>query len=81
MLNKQVCSCDGSVGSSGVRVVTAPVSVTAHFKEPLLVPGKVLITFWEAIRDNEQSAAEELRFHVQQPGQRVSHMVGRVSRF
>ncbi|XP_017270076.1 uncharacterized protein si:ch211-12e13.1 isoform X2 [Kryptolebias marmoratus] len=64
----------------GVGVITAPVSITAQFKEPLLLPGKVLITFWEVIKNMDQASPKELRFHVQQPGHNFPHMLGRISR-
>ncbi|XP_040011543.1 uncharacterized protein si:ch211-12e13.1 [Xiphias gladius] len=35
----------------GSEVITAPVNMTAQFKEPLLVPGKVTIRFWETIKN------------------------------
>ncbi|XP_035496500.2 uncharacterized protein si:ch211-12e13.1 isoform X1 [Scophthalmus maximus] len=62
----------------GVEVITAPINVTAQFKEPLSVPGKVTIRFWETNRD--QSSAQSLSFHMQQHGSNISHMVGMISR-
>ncbi|KAM4577037.1 uncharacterized protein PAE49_006935 isoform 1-T1 [Odontesthes bonariensis] len=64
----------------GVEVITAPVNITAHFKEPLLVPGEVVIRFWEKNKDVGQSFAKELAFHMEQRGCSISHMVGLISR-
>ncbi|XP_045892084.1 uncharacterized protein si:ch211-12e13.1 isoform X2 [Micropterus dolomieu] len=61
----------------GVGVITAPVNVTAQFKEPPLVPGKVAIKFWET---TGQSPAQSLRFRMQQHGSNISHMTGWISR-
>ncbi|KAM9391533.1 uncharacterized protein KZ484_003033 [Pholidichthys leucotaenia] len=54
----------------GVGVITAPVSVTARFEEPLLAPGKVTISFWQAKRG--------LNFNMTQHGQNSRHVVGRI---
>nr|XP_019949261.1 PREDICTED: uncharacterized protein LOC109633679 isoform X1 [Paralichthys olivaceus] len=64
----------------GVEVITAPINVTVQFKEPLLVPGKVVIRFWEMTTNRGQSCAEGLSFHMQQPGSNISHVVGRISK-
>ncbi|XP_040898556.1 uncharacterized protein si:ch211-12e13.1 [Toxotes jaculatrix] len=64
----------------GVEVITAPVSITAHYKEPLLVPGKVTIRFWETTRNGGQSSAKGLSFHMQQHGSSTYHVVGQISR-
>ncbi|KAM9360500.1 uncharacterized protein ABDE67_001110 [Symphorus nematophorus] len=64
----------------GVGVITAPVNITAQFKEPLLVPGRVAIKFWETTKDGDQSSAQGLRFHMQQHGSDISHMMGLISR-
>lgn len=70
-----------SVVPSGVGVITAPVNVTARFKEPLLVPGRVTITFWETTKHQGQSSsAQGLGFHMQQHGGHISHMMGLISR-
>ncbi|XP_042343470.1 uncharacterized protein si:ch211-12e13.1 [Plectropomus leopardus] len=64
----------------GVEVITAPASVTAHFKEPLLVPGRVTIKFWEMTKDKDQSPARGLSFDMQQNGSNISHICGLISR-
>lgn len=64
----------------GVGVITAPISITAQFKEPLLVPGRVTIKFWETTKDGDQSPAQSLSFHMQQHGSNISHMKGLISR-
>ncbi|XP_023253388.1 uncharacterized protein LOC111647922 isoform X2 [Seriola lalandi dorsalis] len=64
----------------GVEVITAPVNVTARFEEPLLVPGKVVIRFWEKTENGGQSSAQGLGFHMQQLGTNRSHLVGLISR-
>ncbi|XP_026176693.1 uncharacterized protein LOC113138458 isoform X3 [Mastacembelus armatus] len=58
----------------GVEVITAPVSITAQFKEPLLVPGKATITFWEKIKDEGQSSFQGLNFRMQQHGSKICHL-------
>ncbi|XP_029296567.1 uncharacterized protein LOC115014060 [Cottoperca gobio] len=62
----------------GVGVITAPVSVSAQFKEPLLVPGRVTIKFWETTKDVGESPA--IGFHMQQHGSDISHVTGLISR-
>ncbi|KAM6944867.1 uncharacterized protein PEZ65_002612 isoform 1-T1 [Lycodopsis pacificus] len=62
----------------GVGVVTAPINVTAEFKEPLLVPGRVKIKILE--KKGDQSPAQDLSFHMQQHGSNTSHMMGLISR-
>ncbi|XP_071338138.1 uncharacterized protein [Trachinotus anak] len=64
----------------GVEVITAPVNVTAQFKEPLSVPGKVMIRFWEMTENRGQASAQGLSFHMQQHGGNISHLVGLISR-
>nr|XP_043881124.1 uncharacterized protein si:ch211-12e13.1 isoform X1 [Solea senegalensis] len=62
----------------GVDVVTAPVEVMVQFQEPVPVPGRVTIRFWEMLRDAGQSSA--LSFHMQQPGGNMTHMTGMICR-
>ncbi|KAL6114696.1 uncharacterized protein ACO6RY_05397 [Pungitius sinensis] len=62
----------------GVGVITAPVNVTAEFKDPLFVPSRVKIKFWE--RNRHQSSAQELDFYMQQHGSNTFHLVGLISR-
>ncbi|KAL3976251.1 low density lipoprotein receptor adapter protein 1 [Sarotherodon galilaeus] len=62
----------------GVKVITAPVTVTAQFKEPLVVPGKVTVGFWEAPGNKHQS--QSFCFQMQQHGGGKAHLVGRISR-
>lgn len=64
----------------GVEVITAPVNVTAQFKEPLLIPGNVTIRFWEANQNGSQSSAQSLCFHMEQQGHSVPHIEGLISR-
>ncbi|XP_031156481.1 uncharacterized protein si:ch211-12e13.1 isoform X2 [Sander lucioperca] len=64
----------------GVGVITAPINITAQFEEPLLVPGRVAIKFWEKTKNRSQSPAQGLSFHVQQHGSDISHMMGLISR-
>ncbi|KAA8592935.1 hypothetical protein FQN60_018390 [Etheostoma spectabile] len=64
----------------GVGVITAPINVTAQFGEPLLVPGRVAIKFWEKTKNLSQSPIQGLSFHVQQHGSNISHMMGLISR-
>lgn len=69
-----------SLLSLGVEVITAPVNITAQFKEPLLVPGRVTIIFWETTRNEGQSPAKVLSFHMQQQGSNISHLMGFISK-
>ncbi|KAM7416088.1 hypothetical protein PAMA_018252 [Pampus argenteus] len=64
----------------GVGVITAPINITAQFKKPLLVPGKVTIKFWEMITNEGQSTARDVNFHMQQHGSSTSHVVGVISK-
>ncbi|XP_012736189.2 uncharacterized protein si:ch211-12e13.1 [Fundulus heteroclitus] len=64
----------------GVETITAPVSVTAHFKETQPASGKMTIRFWETSRKLGQSADKDLSFQVQLQGQSAAHMVGLISR-
>ncbi|XP_070760576.1 uncharacterized protein [Enoplosus armatus] len=64
----------------GVGVITAPIDVTAQFKEPLLAPGQVTIKFWETTKSGGQSSARGLSFLMQQHGSGISHMTGSISR-
>lgn len=58
----------------GVGVITAPINITAQFEEPLLVPGKVTIKFWET--NEAQSPAQRLSFHMHQRGSNMCHIMG-----
>nr|XP_020454925.1 uncharacterized protein LOC109959698 [Monopterus albus] len=64
----------------GVEVITAPITITAQFKEPLSVPGSVMIDFWDTVKNGAQSPAQGLKFHMRQHGSKMSHMVGLISR-
>ncbi|GAA6226584.1 uncharacterized protein LOC108878046 [Lates japonicus] len=64
----------------GVEVITAPVSVIAQFKEPLLLPGKVTIRFWETTKNLLLSSTQGLSFHMQQSGSNISHLEGLISK-
>lgn len=84
-----LCSVFGVIGQTfsqsfvvhtGVEVIRAPINVTAQFKEPLLVPGKVGIRFWEQPGNVGQSSATDLRFSMEQQGHCMSHVVGLISR-
>ncbi|XP_022068505.2 uncharacterized protein si:ch211-12e13.1 isoform X2 [Acanthochromis polyacanthus] len=64
----------------GVDIITAPVSISVQFKEPLLVPGKVTISFWEEVKDGAQSSARGLNFHMEEQAGSMSHILGLISR-
>lgn len=64
----------------GVKVITAPVSVTAQFMEPVLASGKVDIRFWDRTEPGNPSSAQGLSFHMQQHGGNKRHVVGLISR-
>ncbi|KAE8291658.1 Immediate early response 3-interacting protein 1 [Larimichthys crocea] len=42
----------------GVGVITAPVNITVQFMEPLLVPGRVTIKFWEMTKNWGSSSVQ-----------------------
>ncbi|PWA18382.1 hypothetical protein CCH79_00009888, partial [Gambusia affinis] len=64
-----------SVVPPGVEVITAPVSVTAQFKETQPAAGTVTIRFWDTSKNAGLSADEDLSFQVQLQGQSSSHMI------
>ncbi|XP_076587797.1 uncharacterized protein LOC143321376 [Chaetodon auriga] len=64
----------------GVGVITAPVSVTARFREPLPVPGRVNIAFWDTTGNGGESSAQGLSFHMQHDGSNISHVTGSISK-
>ncbi|KAM4745285.1 uncharacterized protein FYW61_011790 [Anableps anableps] len=64
----------------GVEIITAPVSVTAQFKETQPAAGKITVRFWKTSKNLAQSADKDLSFQVQLQGQNTSHMVGLISR-
>ncbi|XP_036954889.1 uncharacterized protein si:ch211-12e13.1 [Acanthopagrus latus] len=64
----------------GVEVITAPINITAQYQEPLMVPGRVTITFWENSKDQNQSSAPGLSFHMQQHGSNRTHVKGLIFR-
>lgn len=65
---------------SGVEVITSPVRVTAHFKETLLVPGKVTVRFWEKKENGGRSSGKHLSFCMEQHGGSSPHLIGLISR-
>lgn len=69
-----------SVVPPGVEIVSAPVSVTAQFKETPPAAGTVTIRFWDKSKNVGRSADEDMSFQVQLQGQSSSHMVGLISR-
>lgn len=64
-----------SVVPSGVEVITAPVGVTAQFKEPMSLPARVTIKFWESTKNRGH-----LSFLMQDRGDHRSHLMGQISR-
>ncbi|XP_020561861.1 uncharacterized protein LOC101159593 isoform X3 [Oryzias latipes] len=64
----------------GVEVITSPVRVTAHFKETLLVPGKVTVRFWEKNENGGRSSGKHLSFCMEQHGGSSPHLIGLISR-
>ncbi|CAK6959548.1 uncharacterized protein si:ch211-12e13.1 [Scomber scombrus] len=60
----------------GVGVITAPVNITVQFKEPLLIPGKVTIKFWDVIKNEGRG----LNFYMQRHGSSTSYIAGVISR-
>lgn len=64
----------------GVKVITAPVSVTVQFTEPVLASGKLDVRFWDRSEPGNPSSAQGLSFHMQQHGGNKRHVVGLISR-
>ncbi|TMS03124.1 hypothetical protein E3U43_000013 [Larimichthys crocea] len=63
----------------GVGVITAPVNITVQFMEPLLVPGRVTIKFWEMTKNWGQCSPRGLSFHMLQHGSNITHIMGVIS--
>ncbi|KAI9534304.1 hypothetical protein NQZ68_014712 [Dissostichus eleginoides] len=64
----------------GVGVITAPVKVSAQFKEPLLLPGRVTISFWEKTGNEGEFPPNVLAFNMQRHGGNTSHLTGFINR-
>lgn len=64
----------------GVGVITAPVKVSAQFKEPLLLPGRVTISFWETTGNEGEFPPNVLAFNMQRHGGNTSHVTGFITR-
>ncbi|XP_076020871.1 uncharacterized protein LOC143011766 [Genypterus blacodes] len=64
----------------GVGAIAAPISVKAHFVEPLFAPGKVVVKFWEADEEEHHSSARRINFHMEQHGSSKIHVAGLISR-
>ncbi|XP_024131272.1 uncharacterized protein si:ch211-12e13.1 isoform X2 [Oryzias melastigma] len=62
----------------GVEVVTSPVKVKAHFTEPLLVPGRVTIRFWD--KNKDQSSEKDHSFCMEHHGRSTPLLTGVISR-
>ncbi|CAB1319511.1 unnamed protein product [Coregonus sp. 'balchen'] len=62
----------------GVDAIRAPISVTAQFKEPLLVAGKVTIKFCESV--GVQSSSKCVSFQMEQYGRKIPHIKGQICR-
>lgn len=60
--------------------MTAPAKVTAQFKEPLLIPGDVVIRIWEMDRESDKSIYQDFGFQMQQHRGSITHMVGMIHR-
>ncbi|XP_077601211.1 uncharacterized protein LOC144215886 isoform X2 [Stigmatopora nigra] len=60
---------------NGVGVITAPLNVTAQFKERLLAPGKVTLSFWRC-----PSSDGHLGFRMEKFGGSQFHLVGMISK-
>lgn len=64
----------------GVEAIRAPISVTAHFKEALVVPGKVIIKFQETAPEDRQSSSNGFSFQMEQSRTRVLSVTGQINR-
>lgn len=64
----------------GVEIITAPVNITAQFKEPLSPPGRVILRFWEGTKVDRQSSAQSLSFQMLHHGNNKCHVTGLISR-
>ncbi|XP_077456847.1 uncharacterized protein LOC144074336 isoform X2 [Stigmatopora argus] len=60
---------------NGVGVITPPLNVTAQFKERLLAPAKVTLSFWRC-----PSEDGHLGFRMEQFGGSQFHLVGMISK-
>lgn len=65
-----------SIDSTGVDAIRAPISVTAEFKEPLLVPGKVTIKFCESAGVQSKCVS----FQMEQYERKILHITGQICR-
>eukprot|EP00063_Salmo_salar_P052132 XP_014026967.1 PREDICTED: uncharacterized protein LOC106585371 isoform X1 [Salmo salar] len=60
----------------GVDAIRAPISVTAQFKEPLLVPGKVTIKFCESVGVQSKCVS----FQMERYERKIPHITGQICR-
>ncbi|XP_057687758.1 uncharacterized protein si:ch211-12e13.1 isoform X2 [Corythoichthys intestinalis] len=60
---------------NGVGVITSPLNIMARFKESLLAPTKVTLSFWRC-----QSSTRDLGFQMQQFGGSKFHLMGVISK-
>ncbi|CAL8346308.1 unnamed protein product [Lota lota] len=61
----------------GVNAIRPPINLTVRFLEPLLVPGQVIITFWETVTED---GGRGLRFQMEQHANSVTHVDGLICR-
>ncbi|CAL8329010.1 unnamed protein product [Arctogadus glacialis] len=60
----------------GVDAIRPPINLTVQFLEPLLVPGQVIITFWETVT---KDGGRGLRFQMEQHANSVTYVDGLIS--
>ncbi|XP_019740880.1 uncharacterized protein LOC109525069 [Hippocampus comes] len=60
---------------NGVGVITSPLNIMAQFKDRLLAPSKVTLSFWRC-----RPSTQDLGFQMQQHGGSKCHVVGVISR-
>ncbi|XP_034760737.2 3-hydroxyacyl-thioester dehydratase X-like [Acipenser ruthenus] len=63
----------------GTDAIQAPVCVKVRFKQPLLMPGKVVIKYWETFPDAGTWSHKSYQFRMEEIGTRLPHVVGEIS--
>ena len=62
---------------TGVDAIRPPINLTVQFLEPLLVPGQVIITFWETVT---KDGGRGLHFQMEQHANSVTYVDGLICR-
>ncbi|XP_012686036.1 uncharacterized protein si:ch211-12e13.1 [Clupea harengus] len=64
----------------GADAVRAPLSVSVQFKQPLVLPRKVVIRFWEATDESCQQPRNVCRFQLEDYSRGTCYILGQVIR-